>query len=63
MSITALQTYALPGRPGGPYAAPPAIIKAYTLPVARKLPWSLAASRTLVFILVAEEMAALSLEV
>lgn len=64
-AITAQQPNALPGRPGGPYAAnlPPFIPKRFILVASRAPRWSLVADRQALYILVADRLNRYPLEV
>ncbi len=64
--VTALQTYALPGRKGGPYAKPvpaPHIPKLFVSTGTRTATYSLEAGRDLLFVLRADRVTPFTLEV
>ncbi len=64
--VTALQTYALPGRKGGPYTKPVQPIhirKLFVSTATRKVTYSLTAGRDLLFVLTADRLNPFTLEV
>ncbi len=64
--VTALQTYALPGRKGGPYTKPtppPHIPKLFVETATRKVTYTLRAGRDLLFVLTADRGNTFTLEV
>lgn len=64
--VTALQSYALPGRKGGPYTKPtppPHIPKLFVSTATRKVTYAIPAGRDLLFVLTCDRLNPFTLEV